>query len=198
MDWKLYFHSVYLFPPLTPKSKSHFWMNFHWTYPKMYNKTLGTRVGGILYYVHPSFLPPSYWRMCIPVKDAVPSLKASETVDIVHDEFPIQAWIPFSYAPMLWYNSKLISVQSLAQREKKKTPCPHRANTSHIQFAIIQIYTRNVVRAKKNSHDWLNILKQTSSTKDKIVTSVLTGTALFRSFSSTESQPGRSLLTCVV
>lgn len=109
--------------------------------------------GGIFYHVHPSSLPPWYCRICIAVKDAVPSLKAIQiwTLFMMNFQFKLEFLFHtlqcFDTTPN-WFQS------SLWNKKKNPTSCPHRANSSHIQFAIIQIYRRNVVRAKKNSRDW--------------------------------------------
>lgn len=81
---------IYFLPTLTPKSKPHLWMNFSWTYPKMYKQKIEV---GDSYFLScsPKFPPPVImWNLHCGQRHNPQSQSDPKNVDTVHDGFPIQ------------------------------------------------------------------------------------------------------------
>lgn len=100
-------HCIYLFP----KSMPHLCMNFSWTYPKLYKQEIEEGSMFSIMFTQVSSLCDN-GKICIVVKDVVPSLRAIQMWTLFRTDFQFKGRIPVSSASLLWYTSKLILFQS--------------------------------------------------------------------------------------
>lgn len=148
-------------------------MNFFWTYPMMYKQEIER--SGSLFSIMFTQVPPSpviMWNLHCGQRHS-PQLQSNVNrgqcswwISNSKVEFLFHVAHCFDTRPN-WFHSNLRK-----NKKNKQTLCTHRAKISITQFVIILIFKGCSRYSRKQPWLVMNILRQTSWTKDKIVSSL--------------------------